>query len=103
MPPLALRGVVARAGFMDKTVTVLVSRWSVHKVTGKRIERTKKYLTHDEGNKLRQDDIVLIRNCPPISKLKRFRLETIFRSPEAERESQRAQQAPEQTESTQQQ
>ncbi|KAJ7487472.1 nucleic acid-binding protein [Mycena galericulata] len=94
MPPLALRGVVTKAGLMKKTATVLVSRWSVHKLTGKRIERTKKYLTHDEENKLRRDDVVVIRNCPPVSKLKRFKLETILHSPETERELRRAQQPP---------
>ncbi|KAF7339567.1 Polyamine transporter 1 [Mycena sanguinolenta] len=90
MPPLALRGVVTKVGFMNKTATVLVSRWAVHKATGKRLERSKKYQTHDEFNQLRKDDIVVIRNCPPVSKLKRFRLEAVLHSPEAERELQRA-------------
>jgi hypothetical protein len=35
MPPLALRGVVSKVGFMRKTATVVVSRWAVHKMTGK--------------------------------------------------------------------
>ncbi|KAJ7103648.1 hypothetical protein B0H15DRAFT_813043 [Mycena belliarum] len=93
MPPLALRGIVTKVGFMDKTATVVVSRWAVHKLTGKRTERTKKYLTHDADNKLRKDDLVVIRNCPPVSKLKRFKLETVLHSPEVERELQRARQA----------
>ncbi|KAJ6509418.1 nucleic acid-binding protein [Mycena vitilis] len=91
MPPLALRGIVTKVGLMQKTATVVVSRWATHKLTGKRMERSKKYLTHDEENKLRKDDIVVIRNCPPVSKLKRFKLETILQSPERERELQRAQ------------
>ncbi|KAJ7125700.1 nucleic acid-binding protein [Mycena crocata] len=99
MPPLALRGVVTKVGFMKKTATVVVSRWAVHKLTGKRMERTKKYLTHDEHDKLRKDDIVVIRNCPPVSKLKRFKLETVLRSPETERELQKARsEAPQQLE-----
>ncbi|KAF7306812.1 Polyamine transporter 1 [Mycena indigotica] len=93
MPPLALRGVVTKVGLMNKTATVVVSRWAVHPLTGKRMERTKKYLTHDPQNKMRKEDIVVIRNCPPVSKLKRFKLETILRSPEVERELQRAKQA----------
>ncbi|KAJ7706303.1 hypothetical protein B0H17DRAFT_1325984 [Mycena rosella] len=40
--------------------------------------------------KLRKDDFVVIRNCPPVSKMKRFKLETILHSPEAERELQKA-------------
>ncbi|KAJ7357245.1 hypothetical protein DFH08DRAFT_851452 [Mycena albidolilacea] len=90
MPPLALRGIVTKVGFMNRTATVLVSRWAVHKITGKRMERSKKYLTHDQENQLRKDDIVVIRNCPPVSKLKRFKLEAVLRSPEKERELQRA-------------
>ncbi|KAJ7293458.1 hypothetical protein C8J57DRAFT_1704202 [Mycena rebaudengoi] len=86
MPPMALRGVVVSAGLMQRTATVLVSRWTVHPVTGKRLERSKKYQVHDQKEELRPDDVVVIRNCPPISKLKRFRLETVLKSPEAERE-----------------
>ncbi|KAJ7786189.1 hypothetical protein B0H16DRAFT_21543 [Mycena metata] len=93
MPPLALRGIVTKVGVMNKTATVVVSRWAVHKLTGKRMERTKKYLTHDEANQLRKDDLVVIRNCPPVSKLKRFKLEAVLRSPETER-ALRAQEPP---------
>ncbi|KAK7064324.1 polyamine transporter 1 [Favolaschia claudopus] len=102
MPPLALRGIVTKVGFMQKTATVVVSRWAVHKVTGKRLERTKKYLTHDPANQLCKDDIVVIRNCPPVSKRKRFRLETILQSPERERAtlSQGAEAKPHATEAT---
>lgn len=35
MPPMAFNGVVTKAGFMNKTVTVTVSRWVIHKLTGK--------------------------------------------------------------------
>ncbi|KAG6818036.1 hypothetical protein H0H87_009191 [Tephrocybe sp. NHM501043] len=87
---MAFNGIVTKAGFMNKTVTVTVSRWVIHKLTGKRIERSKKYLIHDEKNQLRKDDSVVIRNCPPISALKRFKLERILRSPSTEREIARA-------------
>ncbi|EEB99666.1 hypothetical protein MPER_00613, partial [Moniliophthora perniciosa FA553] len=60
-----------------------------------RIERTKKYLTHDPEDKLRKDDVVIIRNCPPISARKRFKLEKIVKSPETERALLRAQRAAE--------
>ena len=39
---------------------------------------------------LRQHDIVVIRNCPPISAMKRFKLEKIIKSPETEHELARA-------------
>lgn len=58
----------------------------MHKITGKRIERSTKILTHDENNKLRLNDKVTIRNCPPISARKRFKLEKIIYSPETERD-----------------
>ncbi|KDQ49603.1 hypothetical protein JAAARDRAFT_42715 [Jaapia argillacea MUCL 33604] len=86
MPPMAFTGLVTKVGCMNKTATVTVSRWAVHKITGKRIERSKKFLTHDEENQLRLNDTVLIRNCPPISARKRFKLDKILRSPETERD-----------------
>jgi len=85
MPPMAFQGIVTKAGFMNKTATVTVSRWVMHKLTGKRIERSKKYLVHDEENKLRKADTVIIRNCPPVSARKRFALEKILKSPENDR------------------
>jgi len=86
MPPMALKGIVTKAGVMNKTVTVTVSRFMIHPLTKKRIERAKKFLTHDEGNQLRKDDVVVIRNCPKLSARKAFKLERLVRSPEAERE-----------------
>jgi len=86
MPPMAFKGIVTKVGVMKKTATVTVSRWVIHKQTGKRIERSKKYLTHDENGVLRIDDEVLIRNCPPISARKRFTLDQVLRSPETQHE-----------------
>ncbi|KAG2075030.1 polyamine transporter 1 [Suillus decipiens] len=86
MPPMALTGIVTKAGCMQKTATVTVSRHVIHKLTGKRIERSKKILTHDEQEVLRLNDTVLIRNCPPISARKRFKLEKVLKSPETERD-----------------
>ncbi|EPQ61355.1 nucleic acid-binding protein [Gloeophyllum trabeum ATCC 11539] len=100
MPPMSFVGVVTKVGCMNKTATVTVSRWVVHKTTGKRIERSKKFLTHDEKNQLRLDDTVLIRNCPPISARKRFMLEKILKSPETERELAHAHKEPTAEQST---
>jgi len=83
---MAFNGIVTKVGCMYKTATVTVSRQIIHKLTGKQIERSKKYLVHDEHNVLRQHDIVVIRNCPPISAMKRFKLEKIMKSPETEHE-----------------
>jgi hypothetical protein len=35
MPPMAFTGIVTKVGAMNKTATVTVSRWIVHKTTGK--------------------------------------------------------------------
>jgi small subunit ribosomal protein S17 len=35
MPPMAFTGVVTKVGFMNKTATVTVSRYILHKITGK--------------------------------------------------------------------
>lgn len=35
MPPMTLKGIVTKVGAMKKTATVTVSRWVIHKQTGK--------------------------------------------------------------------
>ncbi len=35
MPPMSFLGVVTKAGFMNKTATVTVSRWVIDAKTGK--------------------------------------------------------------------
>ncbi|EKM60115.1 uncharacterized protein PHACADRAFT_251008 [Phanerochaete carnosa HHB-10118-sp] len=95
MPPMAFTGIVTKAGVMRKTATVTVSRLVAHPRTGKMLERSKKFLTHDEHNEMRLNDQVVIRNCPPISARKRFKLETVLKSPEREREEHHRRQAEE--------
>ena len=125
MPPMAFTGMVTKVGFMNKTATVTVSRYMLHKITGKVIvarivntmfitdmilfsaDRTKQEILGSRRTKscvfrslfnfgrlptvlmiieLRHEDKVVIRNCPPISARKRFKLEKILKSPESERE-----------------
>jgi|GEM_PF-677473 len=68
-----LKGVVT-SDKMDKTVTVLVSRFVEHKKYGKRIKKTKKYKAHDEGNVKKIGDVVEIEEVRPISKDKHFKV-----------------------------
>ncbi|VDB85139.1 unnamed protein product [Peniophora sp. CBMAI 1063] len=84
MPPMSFIGTVTRCGKMEKTATVTVTRPMLHKRTGKLIAKRKKFLVHDEQNKLLEDDQVVIRNCPPVSARKRFTLERVLASPAAE-------------------
>lgn len=44
---------------------------------------------------MREDDLVIIRNCRPISAMKRFALEKILKSPQTDRDISRAQRAEE--------
>ncbi|KAG8948643.1 hypothetical protein FRC04_009407 [Tulasnella sp. 424] len=76
MPPMSLTGMVTSVGKMSKTATVTVARLTQHPRTRKVITRSKKYLTHDPQDQLAMGDKVVIRNCPPVSKQKRFVFES---------------------------
>ena len=71
MPKRVLQGVVVSDKGM-KTVVVKVERRFMHPVLGKTIRRSKKYHAHDEGRAYKVGDIVRIRECRPLSKLKRW-------------------------------
>ncbi len=59
---------------MDKSVVVLVERKVRHKLYGKFIRRRVKYMAHDPINECNIGDIVLIEECRPLSKNKRWRV-----------------------------
>jgi len=69
MPKRVLQGVVV-SDKNEKTVVVKVERRFVHPVLGKIVRRSKKYHAHDEKGEVKTGDVVRIRECPPISKLK---------------------------------
>jgi len=56
----------------DKTVVVTIERMFKHPLYKKFIRRSKKYHAHDENNSFKIGDQVSIRECKPISKLKRW-------------------------------
>jgi small subunit ribosomal protein S17 len=58
----------------DQTVIVTVSSASRHRLYRKVIRRTKRYPVHDPGNLATVGDLVVIEECRPISKTKRWRL-----------------------------
>lgn len=80
MPKRVLQGVVV-SDANAKTVVVEVERRFIHPVMGKTVRRSKKYHAHDEDKSFKVGDIVRIRECRPVSKLKRW--EVIGRSGEA--------------------
>ncbi|MBI4118105.1 MAG: 30S ribosomal protein S17 [Parcubacteria group bacterium] len=58
----------------DKTVVVLVNRYVAHPKYGKYMQVSKKYKAHDPENKYKIGDTVVIEECPPVSKDKRFKV-----------------------------
>ena len=59
---------------MDKTITVLVERKVKHPLYGKYVTRSKKYHAHDETNEIAVGALVVIEECPPLSKTKTWRV-----------------------------
>ena len=59
---------------MDKTVTVLVERRVKHPLYGKFIRRSTKLHAHDADNVCQTGDTVVVEQCRPLSKTKRWRL-----------------------------
>lgn len=70
-------GIVVSAK-MDKTVVVLTERITRHKLYGKFMRRHVKYLADDPGNSCNIGDRILIEECRPLSKRKRWRLREII-------------------------
>ena len=66
-------GLVASTG-MDKTIVVRVVDRVRHPRYDKTVQRTKKFLAHDELNDARVGDRVRIRETRPLSKRKRWHL-----------------------------
>jgi small subunit ribosomal protein S17 len=71
MPKRVLQGVVV-SDANTKTVVVEVERRFIHPVMGKTVRRSKKYHAHDESKAYKVGDLVRIRECKPVSKLKRW-------------------------------
>ena len=71
MPRRVLTG-ICTSDAMDKTVTVKVERRVMHPIYKKFIVQSKKYLAHDENNRIKEGEKVRIRECRPISKRKRW-------------------------------
>ena len=68
------RSGVVVSNLMDKSITVLVERRVKHKMYGKFIKKSKKFLAHDEKNICSIGDRVSIMETRPMSKNKCWRL-----------------------------
>ncbi|MDF7640447.1 30S ribosomal protein S17 [Bifidobacterium sp. ESL0784] len=62
---------------MDKTITVELEQRSTHPLYGKVVRSTRKVKVHDEHNDAHNGDFVLVMETRPLSKTKRWRLDSI--------------------------
>jgi small subunit ribosomal protein S17 len=76
-----LEGVVI-SNRMQKSVVVRVERTVRHGLYEKTIRKSSKFMAHDEENKCRVGDRVLIRETRPISKNKCWRVISIISAPQ---------------------
>ena len=63
---------------MDKSIVVSIARRVKHDLYGKFINRTSKFVAHDEKNECNEGDTVKIMETKPISKNKNWRLVEII-------------------------
>ncbi|MFB6217246.1 MAG: 30S ribosomal protein S17 [Candidatus Aenigmatarchaeota archaeon] len=63
---------------MDKTITVAVDTQRRHPRYKKYLKQRSKFYAHDEDEKAREGDRVLISETRPISKKKRWKLKEIL-------------------------
>lgn len=64
--------------FLPKTKVVLVQNKYLHKKYQKILIKSKHYMIDDKENISTLGDIVIIKECPPISKKKRWKLFSII-------------------------
>ena len=73
MPKKILTGIVV-SDRPNKTITVLVERKYQHPILKKVVKVKKKYNAHDETNKYKNGDKVMIIESKPFSKNKKFQV-----------------------------
>ena len=63
---------------MDKSITISVKQKIKHPIYGKFVNKTAKFMAHDEENTCNVGDTVKISETRPLSKNKRWRLVEII-------------------------
>jgi small subunit ribosomal protein S17 len=71
---------------MNKTIVVQIERKVKHPLYGKYVRRFSKMYAHDEENQCRIGDLVLIKQCRPLSKTKRWSMVEILKREEQQQE-----------------
>ena len=63
---------------MDKSISVVVERKMKHSMYGKFVNKSTKFIAHDESNDCNEGDLVRIMETRPLSKNKCWRLVEIL-------------------------
>lgn len=63
---------------MDKTVVVEVRRVMMHPLYHRFVQRSRKFMAHDEANECKTGDQVQIVECRPLSRHKRWRVTRVI-------------------------
>jgi small subunit ribosomal protein S17 len=63
---------------MEKSITIAVHTKAKHPIYGKFVNKTSKFMAHDEKNECNVGDIVKIMETRPLSKNKNWRLVEII-------------------------
>jgi small subunit ribosomal protein S17 len=71
---------VVTSSKMNKTAVVAVERLVRHPLYKRAFKKTSKFMVHDEENKCKVGDRVVIAECRPLSKNKNWRLVQILQS-----------------------
>ena len=76
--PIKERSGIVVSNKMEKTIVVKIENRYPHPIYSKTITKTKKYLVHDEMNECNIGDQVLVHECRPLSRKKRWKLAKII-------------------------
>jgi len=66
---------------MDKGITVEIERRVKHPLYGKFVRKTTKVHAHDENNDCQIGDLVVVEQCRPLSKTKKWRFTKLVERP----------------------
>lgn len=67
---------------MDKTVVIEIEQRKMHRVYKKIVTSTKKVMAHDETNEVPVGAVVRVVESRPLSKNKRWVVETVLQNPD---------------------
>ena len=69
---------VVSSNKMEKSISVVVERKMKHPIYGKFVNKSRKFIAHDENNECNEGDLVKIMETRPLSKNKNWRLVEIL-------------------------